>query len=179
MAAARVGNGRRILCGMHGKTAARTAGTSCLTRACLRHAFAPIRPGHTAREGRHMVLIIVVLLIVVILGGLGFALHVLWWVALAALVIWLLGFLLRAGETAGRSRRNRWYRWSGLAAQPPRPFRPAAADRLSTGRALAWPASAHRLKRHPRGLGVKRRCQIEGSFPGTARRLPRRRGCGS
>src|ERR1019366_3520520 len=91
MAAARVGNGRRILCGMHGKTAARTAGTSCLTRACLRHAFAPIRPGHTAREGRHMVLIIVVLLIVLILGGLGFALHVLWWVALAALVIWLLG----------------------------------------------------------------------------------------
>jgi hypothetical protein len=58
-----------------------------------------------------MVLIIVVLLIVLILGGLGFALHVLWWVALAALVIWLLGFLLRAGETAGRSRRNRWYRW--------------------------------------------------------------------
>ena len=58
-----------------------------------------------------MVLIIVVLLIVLILGGLGFALHVLWWVALAALVIWLLGFLLRAGETADRSRRNRWYRW--------------------------------------------------------------------
>ena len=35
------------------------------------------------------------------------------------------------------------------------------------------------LKRHPRSLGVKRRCQIEGSFPGAARRLPRRRGCGS
>ncbi len=34
-------------------------------------------------------------------------------------------------------------------------------------------------ERHPRGLGVKRRCQIEGSFPGAARQLPRRRGCGS
>ena len=34
------------------------------------------------------------------------------------------------------------------------------------------------LKRHPRGAGVKRRCQIEESFPCAARRLPRRRGCG-
>jgi hypothetical protein len=35
---------------------------------------------------------------------------VLWWIALAVLVIWLLGFLLRGAETAGGSRR-RWYRW--------------------------------------------------------------------
>jgi hypothetical protein len=53
-------------------------------------------------------LILVILLIAIILGGLGFAVHVLWWLALAVLVLWLLGFLFRAAE--GGSRR-RWYRW--------------------------------------------------------------------
>jgi hypothetical protein len=54
-----------------------------------------------------MVLILAVLLIALILGGLGFAVHVLWWIALAVLVIWLLGFALRSGSGASR----RWYRW--------------------------------------------------------------------
>jgi hypothetical protein len=53
----------------------------------------------------------VALLIVLILGGLGFAIHVLWWLALAALVIFLLGFVLRIGETVARPRRRRWYYW--------------------------------------------------------------------
>lgn len=52
-------------------------------------------------------IILVALLVVLLLGGLGFALHVLWWVALIALVIWLLGFVLRAGSGASA----RWYRW--------------------------------------------------------------------
>jgi hypothetical protein len=56
-----------------------------------------------------MAIILIALLIVLILGGLGFVIHVLWWLAIAALVIWLLGFLLRAGESAGA--RRRWYRW--------------------------------------------------------------------
>jgi len=46
-----------------------------------------------------------------ILGGLGFAIHVLWWLALAALVVWLLGFVLRIGETVARPPRRRWYYW--------------------------------------------------------------------
>lgn len=54
-----------------------------------------------------MALILAVLLIALILGGLGFAVHVLWWIALIVLVIWLLGFLLRAGT----GTRARWYRW--------------------------------------------------------------------
>jgi hypothetical protein len=58
-----------------------------------------------------MALILIALLIVVILGAAGFAIHLLWWIAIAALVIWLLGFVLRAGETAARPRRGRWYRW--------------------------------------------------------------------
>ena len=57
-----------------------------------------------------MPILLIVLLIALILGGLGFAVHVLWWIALIVLAIWLLGFLLRGAETAGRPRR-RWYRW--------------------------------------------------------------------
>jgi hypothetical protein len=53
-----------------------------------------------------MALILVVLLLALLLGGLGFAVHVLWWIAVAVLVIWLLGFLLRSAEGGGR-----WYRW--------------------------------------------------------------------
>jgi len=56
-----------------------------------------------------MILILAVLLLAIILGGLGFAIHVLWWIALVVLVLWLLGFLFRAGESAGS--RGRWYRW--------------------------------------------------------------------
>ena len=55
-----------------------------------------------------MAIILLVLLLAIILGGLGFAIHVLWWIALAVLVIWLIGFLVRVGEGATRSR---WYRW--------------------------------------------------------------------
>ena len=57
-----------------------------------------------------MALILLVLLIVLILAGAGFALHVLWWIALILLALWLLGFLFRAAESGGR-RRRRWYRW--------------------------------------------------------------------
>jgi hypothetical protein len=57
-----------------------------------------------------MAIILIALLVVLILGGLGFAIHVLWWLALAALIIWLVGFLLRVGESAG-TRRHRWYYW--------------------------------------------------------------------
>jgi hypothetical protein len=57
-----------------------------------------------------MVLILVVLLLALILGGLGFVVHVLWWIALVVLVLWLVGFLFRSAEGAG-GRRSRWYRW--------------------------------------------------------------------
>jgi hypothetical protein len=58
-----------------------------------------------------MAVILVALLVILIVFGLGFAIHVLWWVALAALVIWVLGFFLRVGETIARPRRRRWYNW--------------------------------------------------------------------
>ena len=56
-----------------------------------------------------MAIVLVALLVILILFGLGFALHVLWWIAIGALVLWLLGFALRIGESAGRSRRRRHY----------------------------------------------------------------------
>ncbi|MFD5567754.1 hydrophobic protein [Streptomyces cadmiisoli] len=56
-----------------------------------------------------MVPILLVLLLALILFGAGFAVELLWWIAVVVLVVWLLGFLLR-GTTAGGSR-GRWYRW--------------------------------------------------------------------
>jgi hypothetical protein len=56
-----------------------------------------------------MAVILAVLLLALILGGLGFAVHVLWWIALIVLVLWVLGFFF-TGAAAGRSQR-RWYRW--------------------------------------------------------------------
>jgi len=42
-----------------------------------------------------MLLMLLALLIILIVAGAGFALHVLWWIAIAALVVWLVGFFLR------------------------------------------------------------------------------------
>ena len=57
-----------------------------------------------------MFVILLVLLIALILGGIGFALHVLWWIALAVFVFWLIGFAVGRGRAA--SERRHWYgRW--------------------------------------------------------------------
>ena len=42
-----------------------------------------------------MLLLLLALLVVLVLFGAGFALHVLWWVAIVALVVWLVGFFMR------------------------------------------------------------------------------------
>ncbi|MFF9622673.1 hydrophobic protein [Streptomyces griseosporeus] len=57
-----------------------------------------------------MVPILLVLLLAIILFGVGFAVKALWWIALAVLVVWLLGFLFRSTSAAGGGRA-RWYRW--------------------------------------------------------------------
>lgn len=61
-----------------------------------------------------MGIILLFLLLALVLGGLGFAVHILWWIALAVLVVWAIGFLV--GGTAhagvGSGGRRRWYgRW--------------------------------------------------------------------
>jgi hypothetical protein len=52
-----------------------------------------------------MLLILLVLILAILFGGLGFALHALWWIAAILLLAWLIGFAVRVGE--GR----RWYWW--------------------------------------------------------------------
>jgi hypothetical protein len=48
--------------------------------------------------------LLVFLLIVALLFGIGVAVHALLWVAIIALVIWLIGFMLRPSG-------GRWYYW--------------------------------------------------------------------
>ena len=57
----------------------------------------------------NVVALVVLLLLLAILGGFGFAAHVLWFVLLVAVVLWLLGFLV--GGVDGALGRPRWYRW--------------------------------------------------------------------
>jgi hypothetical protein len=42
-----------------------------------------------------MLLMLLALLIILIVAGAGFAVHVLWFVALVAFIIWAIGFLFR------------------------------------------------------------------------------------
>jgi uncharacterized membrane protein YecN with MAPEG domain len=56
-----------------------------------------------------MLALIVLLLILAVFGGLGFAVHVLWLVLIAALLLWALGFFFGAGASRGRRRwTGRW-----------------------------------------------------------------------
>jgi hypothetical protein len=43
-------------------------------------------------------------LLIVIMFGAGFALNVMWYVAIAALILWSIGFIAHGPE-------RRWYRW--------------------------------------------------------------------
>ena len=54
-----------------------------------------------------MAALIALILILAIFGGLGFAVHVLWYVLIAAIILWLIGFFI--GGTAGG--RRGWYGW--------------------------------------------------------------------
>ncbi|MBS2532836.1 hydrophobic protein [Catenulispora sp. NF23] len=58
-----------------------------------------------------MAVILLVLLVALVLGGLGFAAHALWVIAVIVFAAWLIGFGIRRGEEAAGGRR-RWYgRW--------------------------------------------------------------------
>ena len=51
-----------------------------------------------------MALLLAILLLAILFGAVGFAVHVLWIVAVVVLVLWLVGFVARSGS-------GRWYRW--------------------------------------------------------------------
>jgi hypothetical protein len=60
--------------------------------------------------GSNMVALVVLVLILALFGGLGFAAHVLWYVLIVALLLWLIGFLIGGAPVGGGGRR--WYgRW--------------------------------------------------------------------
>ena len=65
-----------------------------------------VHPLHITSEGRslNVGLIVLVLLLALLFGGLGFAAHALWIIAVLFAVFWLAGFAFRRGE-------GRWYRW--------------------------------------------------------------------
>ncbi len=53
-------------------------------------------------------ILILAFLLVLVFFGLGFALHLLWILAAIFLVLWLIGYAVGRGESAGR---HRFYRW--------------------------------------------------------------------
>ena len=50
--------------------------------------------------------LVVLALILILFGGCGFLFNLLWYVLIAAVILWLLGFFIRTAEGGGR-----WYRW--------------------------------------------------------------------
>jgi len=67
-----------------------------------------VRAGTDEIEVRGMVALLALVLILAIFGGLGFAAHVLWFVLIFAVLLWLIGFFVGGVEGGGR----RWYgRW--------------------------------------------------------------------
>jgi hypothetical protein len=52
-----------------------------------------------------MGVVLLVLLLALLFGGLGFAVHALWIVAVVFAIAWIAGFAFRSGEG------SRWYRW--------------------------------------------------------------------
>jgi hypothetical protein len=53
-------------------------------------------------------LILFVLLIALLLGGLGFALHFLWFLAAVVFCLWIIGYVVGRGQGNGR---HHFYRW--------------------------------------------------------------------
>ena len=48
--------------------------------------------------------VVLVLLLVLLLFGAGFAVKLLWYLAIALLIVWVVGFIARGSD-------RRWYRW--------------------------------------------------------------------
>ena len=52
-----------------------------------------------------MLALLLVLLLILLLFGAGFAVEILWYLAIALLILWVIGFFVRGAEG------GRWYRW--------------------------------------------------------------------
>ncbi len=59
-----------------------------------------------------MVALLVLLLLLAIFGGLGFVAHFLWFVLIAAVILWVIGFFVGGASAGIAGGRRRWYgRW--------------------------------------------------------------------
>jgi len=59
-----------------------------------------------------MIAFLILLLILAVFGLGGLALHVLWFVLIAAVLLWLIGFFVGGAGSAMGGGRRRWYgRW--------------------------------------------------------------------
>jgi hypothetical protein len=56
-----------------------------------------------------MVALLALLVILAVFGGLGFAAHVLWFVLIVALLLWVVGFFVGGVEAGIGGGRRRWY----------------------------------------------------------------------
>jgi hypothetical protein len=56
-----------------------------------------------------MIALVALVLILAIFGGLGFAAHFLWFVLIAALILWVVGFFIGGVADAVGGGRRRWY----------------------------------------------------------------------
>jgi uncharacterized MAPEG superfamily protein len=61
-----------------------------------------VEGAYTNKE-QGMALVVVLLLLALLFGGLGFAIHALWIVAVVLALVWIVGFLV------GGAERGRWY----------------------------------------------------------------------
>lgn len=51
-----------------------------------------------------MAILLLLLVLALVLAGVGFAVHVLWWIALVVFVFWLIGFSIRGARSGDRRR---------------------------------------------------------------------------
>ncbi|WP_031224122.1 hypothetical protein [Streptomyces roseochromogenus] len=56
-----------------------------------------------------MLPVLLFLLLALLLFGVGFAVKILWWIALVVFVVWLVGFLFRSAAIGGVRRRWHWW----------------------------------------------------------------------
>lgn len=82
----------------HGRPA---RGSACADRSdCADKA----RAAPTTEVLQVVIALLLFLILIAILFGAGVALHALWWIAIIALVLWVIGFF-------ARPRGGRWYYW--------------------------------------------------------------------
>jgi len=63
---------------------------------------------HRRRESCKNMIIVLALVVVLLFVGLSFAVHLLWIAAVIFSIIWLVGYALGRGESAGR---HHFYKW--------------------------------------------------------------------